>query len=88
MSKITSKDVGKVGQIYSPRSQSVGEPGFIRRQKGRKSKSNLLTSLKNSKYIKNCNDEKTDILNKSRKMKVKVVDYNFKFQESQDLSNK
>jgi hypothetical protein len=47
-----SNDLRLVGHLYSPRSQSFCEPGFIRHQGSKQSKKNLLGCLQNSKVAR------------------------------------
>ena len=88
MSRIKEKDEPKVGKIYSPRSQSMGEPGFICHRNIKQSKTSILSSFRSNKGKKNNDVDILEQLKNSRQMKVKVVDYNCKFQDSVDFSAK
>ena len=71
-----------MGQIYSPRSQSVVEPGFIRSLGDRKYQDSARNGFKSNKFSQL--DESKGMM-ESQIVKVKVVDYNYNYNSSQDL---
>ena len=64
------------------------ETGFIRRQKNKKSQNKMPDSFKTSRTKKSFTKNTPSFPQSNSKTRIKVLDYNYKFNESQDLIEK